>query len=237
MDEKRSMTRQAPLRISVVMPVWQEQAFLPLALEALHKLEQGLEILVVDGDPTGSSLQVIHDPSVVQLIAPKGRASQMNAGARQATGDVLLFLHADTTLPSGALDAIRAALAEPKTVGGAFSPIFDSRKAFFRLLAWCHGWRARITRIPYGDQAIFIRCELFFLLGGYPAEPWLEDILLMRQVRRAGKVVILPDRVITSARRFQSEGILRTGWRYAASMTLSLFGVQPKTLRRLFPDA
>ncbi len=107
---------------------------------------------------------------------------------------------------------------------------------FFRLLAWCHAWRARITRIPYGDQAIFIRRELFFLLGGYPAEPWLEEILLMRRVRRAGKVVILPDRATTSARRFQREGIFRTSWRSTAAMTLSLFGVRPRTLRRLFPD-
>jgi rSAM/selenodomain-associated transferase 2 len=220
----------------VVMPVWHEEAHLPQALESLNALEERLEIVVVDGDPTGSSLQVIDDPAVARLIAPKGRASQMNAGARQATGAVLLFLHADTTLPSGALEAIREVLAEPKTVGGAFSPVFDSRKPFFRLLAWCHGWRARITHIPYGDQAIFIRREVFFLLGGYPEEPWLEDILLMRRVRRAGKVVILPDRATTSTRRFQREGIFRTSWRYAVAMTLSLFGIQPRILRRLFPD-
>ncbi|MEI6309527.1 MAG: TIGR04283 family arsenosugar biosynthesis glycosyltransferase [bacterium] len=237
MDQQRKVTQPAPLRISVVMPVWQEEAFLPRSLESLQVLEEGLEIVVVDGDPAGSSLRVIDDPEVVRLIAPKGRANQMNAGARQATGDVLLFLHADTTLPLGALEAIRGALAETKTVGGAFSPIFDSRMAFFRLLAWCHTWRARITRIPYGDQAIFIRREVFFGLGGYPEEPWLEDILLMRQVRRAGKVVILPDRAVTSARRFQNEGILRTAWRYAAAMILSFFGVRPRILRRLFPDA
>ena len=134
----------------------------------------------------------------------------MNAGAREAQGDIVLFLHADTRLPDGAVPAMTAALREPGVVGGRFDVRFDNTRPVFRTIAFLMNVRSRLSGISTGDQAIFVRREVFQALGGYPDMPLMEDIELSRRLKRRGKLAALSLRVVTSARKWEREGALRT---------------------------
>ena len=152
----------------------------------------------------------------------------MNVGAERARGSILIFLHADTRLPPGSLKCVQKALE--KFVAGAFSVEFiGSSNPFFRLLGMGNTLRSRITRIPYGDQAIFFRARYFREIGGFSVEPLMEDAEIMERVKNLGdEIVILSDKVRTSARRFQEDGIIRSLFRYAHLRTLDSLGSYPE---------
>jgi len=166
----------------------------------------------------------------------RGRSAQMNFGARQATGDVLLFLHADTRLPPSALDDIRAAMNDHRCPGGRFDIKLDGDHWMLKVISLMISLRSRLTKIATGDQAIFVRREVFEAIGGYPEIPLMEDIAFSRALRPMGKVACLHSRVITSARRWETEGIWRTILKMWTLKSLYLLGVSPLRLKRYYAD-
>ena len=222
-------------RLSIVVPVLNEGANLARLLPDLVVREPAAEVLVVDGGSEDDGRAVVaRTPSVRWLFAPRGRARQMNAGARAAGGDVLLFLHADTRLPDNAGAAILAALTDPEVVGGRFDVRLDSRRPLLWLVGELMNRRSRLTGISTGDQAIFVRRDVFDALGGYPDIPLMEDIELTRRMKRRGRLVALRLRVVTSARKWEREGGVRTIVLMWTLRLLHALGVPPARLHRWY---
>ena len=158
----------------------------------------------------------------------------MNAGARMARGDVLLFLHADTCLAEGALDAVEQAMADPGVVAGRFDVRFETARPMMRMVAWFINHRSRLSGIATGDQAIFVRRTVFATLGGYPDLPLMEDVELSRRLKRRGRLACLREKVTTSARKWKQEGVLRTILMMWLVRFLYFCGVSPAYLHRLY---
>lgn len=223
--------------ISVIIPVLNEAAGINDALTRLRAADDGSlrEIILSDGDPAGGTLAAVRDPSVIPVAGPPGRGSQLNRGASRATGAVLLFLHADTSLPQDAFGRIRLALADPAVVGGAFDLGIASPRWYFRVTEQYAACRTRLTRVPFGDQAIFLRRDYFVRIGGYRDIPLMEDVELMARVRRSGgSITLIPERVMTSARRWEREGVLFTTLRNWTVQALYCLGVSPSRLARFY---
>jgi rSAM/selenodomain-associated transferase 2 len=224
------------MRISTIMPVLNEEHTIAATLAALSPLAPD-EVIVVDGGSTDRTCDIVGHTSATLLTAPRGRAQQMNCGARAARGEVLLFLHADTRLPASALADIRAAMADPRCVGGRFDVRLDRDAWTFRLIGTLINLRSRLTKGATGDQAIFVRRTVFEELGGFPHLPLMEDIALSRLLKRQGRVACLRSQVITSARRWERDGVWRTILKMWAFRLLFLAGVSPMRLQRFYGDA
>ena len=222
---------------SIIIPVLNEDDRIDALTEHLHNqgFEASYEVIVVDGDPQGGTVKAIQSKDVVTIITEKGRATQMNAGAAVARGDILVFLHADTMLPDGALKKISRALERQDYVGGAFDLRIDSDSLFLRYISVRASLRSRWNRIPYGDQAIFLRKKYFDRIGGFKDIPLMEDVELMRRIKRDGrKIHILPAKVTTSARRWQRDGALYTTVRNQVLVALFRLGVNPARLAKYY---
>lgn len=195
----------------------------------------GAEVVLVDGGSTDATVAIAaRTPRVRLLASPRGRAGQMNAGARAARGDVLLFLHADTLLPDGALAAVQAAASDPGVVAGRFDVRFDNPRRVFRTIAWFMNQRSRWSGISTGDQAIFVCREPFDALGGYPDMPLMEDVELCRRLKRRGRLAALRVCVTTAARKWERDGALRTIFLMWALRFLYMAGVPPARLHRWY---
>jgi rSAM/selenodomain-associated transferase 2 len=198
--------------ISVIIPTYNEARALPATLERLTTAAARHEVIVVDGGSTDATCDIAQTfPGLRVISAPKGRASQMNVGAQLARGECLLFLHADTLLPEGALqklDALCAVGAECEA--GGFRHRFSGHDWRLTAISWLHNLRCRVTRVFYGDQAMFVRRELFWRLGGFPQRPILEDLLFSEQLKRATRPRLLDEYVVTDSRKFVQQGIARS---------------------------
>jgi rSAM/selenodomain-associated transferase 2 len=222
---------------SVIIPVFNEAETIQAAINDISRqhLRDSSEVIVVDGDTAGSTIKVIDDKEIIAIISEKGRARQMNAGAAIATGEILLFLHADTKLPVNALEQIRDVLKSDEYVGGAFDLAIDSDKLLLKYIASRASSRSRQNRIPYGDQAIFIRKSYFDRIGGYAEIPLMEDVDLMRRIKKnKDRIYIFRDKVTTSPRRWQQEGIVYTTVKNQILIILYYIGVSPRTLAKLY---
>ena len=223
------------MRLAVVIPALNEAANLSSLLPDLARGCPGAEIVVVDGGSRDDTAAVVaRRPGPRLLASARGRALQMNHGARATGGDTLLFLHADTRLPDGAASAIERTLAEPGVVGGRFDVRFDNERPLFRVIAWFMNTRSRASGICTGDQAIFVRRADFEAVGGYPDIPLMEDIELSRRLKRRGRLRALRLRVTTSARKWEREGPLRTIGLMWALRFLHFCGVAPSRLHRWY---
>jgi len=225
------------VQYSFIIPVYRENQQINPLLDHLQRLPDSTnaEIIVVDGDPSESTLTEISKPGIRKITSRKGRGNQLNAGAYRASGDALIFLHADTRLPQNALAKIAEILKDEKIIGGAFDLGIDSSRFAFRVIEKIASLRSRLTRIPYGDQAIFIRRNYFQALGGFKDIPIMEDVELMRRIkRRRGKIMILKDKVKTSPRRWEAEGVVFCTLRNWFLITLYLLGFRPETLARFY---
>jgi rSAM/selenodomain-associated transferase 2 len=223
------------MRLAIVIPALNEAANLSRLLPDLARGCPGADIVVVDGGSGDDTAAVVARlPGPWLLESARGRAVQMNHGAREAGGDTLLFLHADTRLPDGAARAIEQALAEPGVVGGRFDVRFENERPLFRVIAWFMNTRSRASGICTGDQAIFVRRADFEAVGGYPEIPLMEDIELSRRLKRRGRLRALRLRVTTSARKWEREGPLRTMGLMWALRFLHFCGVAPTRLHRWY---
>lgn len=228
---------QSQCHFSIVIPVLNEGDRINALIEHLHNqgFESSYEIIVVDGDPQGGTVKAIQSEDVVTITTEKGRGRQMNAGAAMSSGDILIFLHVDTILPDGALNKISRALDKQDYVGGAFDLKIDSDRLFLRYISVRASLRSRWNRIPYGDQAIFMRKQYFDRIGGFKDIPLMEDVDLMRRIKKDGrKIHILPDKVTTSARRWQRDGALYTTVRNHILVVLFRLGVSPDRLAKYY---
>lgn len=225
------MPERKPLT-SVIAPMLHEEEHIRPVVEHVLSLPSPgpVELIVVDGDPEGSTLQALDRDDVIGLKASGGRAGQMNAGASAAGGDALVFLHADTRLPERALHLAHEALAAGH-VGGAFDLSFDSRDPRLALIAAAGRLRSRLTRCPFGDQAQFFSRAYFLEIGGFAEIPLMEDVEIMRRIKRRGdRIRIFGDRAVTSARRYESEGVWRRAFRNWSLQIAYLAGANPEKL-------
>ena len=224
------------MRLSVIIPALNEEKSIAATLESVMAVEPH-EISVVDGGSTDRTCAICRDFGIEAFSSPRGRAKQMNLGASQATGEVLLFVHADTRLPSSASHDILRALTDPQIVGGRFDVSLDGEHRMLKIIGAMISWRSRLSKIATGDQAIFVRQQIFAELGGYPDLPLMEDVALSRALKRRGTVACLRSRVVTSARRWEAEGIWRTIFKMWALKSLFLLGFSPFHLKRYYRDA
>ena len=225
-------------RFSIIIPVLHESDLINTQVESLRhlKTDEPYEIIVVDGSPTQDTLRVISDATVKKFSCPPGRGRQMNHGAAQALGDILVFLHVDTSLPDDALLAIRETLEDKQFVGGAFTLRIKSKKFLIRLTAAASTFRSQITRAPYGDQVIFLRKSFFDAIGGYRDIPLMEDVELMHRVKKKnGNIKILPTPVFTSDRRWNQEGLWYTTVRNSIIIFLYWCGIPAEKLAKTYP--
>jgi rSAM/selenodomain-associated transferase 2 len=198
------------------------------------RTQQPHEIIVVDGGSVDATCAQAAVADRVLQSAP-GRAVQMNAGAAEATGNVLLFLHADCIPEDGALAEAERALAVPGTAEGCFTMQVQAAGWFYRSIDRCATARVRLTGLVYGDQGLFLRRDLFHRVGGFPRLRLMEDLFLSRLLRRQGRIVVVPRRVFVSPRRWQRAGLIRQTMRNWALTALVAAGVHPDRLATFYP--
>ena len=222
-------------KISIIVPILNERRILPQLLAELEKHRgSGCEVILVDGGSQDGSAELARASAIAVLLSEPGRARQMNTGAAGASGDVLLFLHADTRLPAEAPALIRRAFTDDSRTWGFFAVQIEGSSPLLRVVGALMNLRSRLTRIATGDQAIFVRRTTFESLKGFPEQPLLEDVEICRRLKRIVRPVCLRARVVTSGRRWESRGILRT---IILMWTLRLgywAGVRPATLARRY---
>lgn len=221
--------------LSVIIPVLNEETLVVTSLQDLKKVNG--EVILVDGGSTDRTVPLLRDAGFGRMLsAPRGRASQINLGSSHAKGDVFLFLHLDCRLPDGAAEEIEKALEVPGVVGGAFPLGFHPSSLALKVIAFMANLRSRLTRVPYGDQAIFVRRSAFTKLGGFSNLPILEDVDFCRRLKRLGRLVILKDKVLASPRRWQKGGLVRTTLRNWRLLILYHLGFSPERLARFYPS-
>ncbi len=203
------------MNLSIIIPALNEAANISTALKRLQPLrERGAEVIVVDGGSSDDTVALASALGVRTITTAPGRATQQNAGAQIATGDTLLFLHSDTRLPDNVDTLIDAALKEHNTTWGRFDVTLDSGKLrshfMLKVIATLMNFRSRMTGIATGDQCIFVRKSTFEQVDGFPNIPLMEDIALSKSLKKISAPVCLRERVTTSARRWQKQGVWRT---------------------------
>ena len=222
-------------KLSVIVPALDEGERIAATLDALANLRAlGVEVIVVDGGSRDATVQRARLRADRVLTAPRGRALQMNAGAEKATGDVLLFLHADTRLPADAEHVVLNGLERSGRAWGRFDVTIAGRQALLAVVGRLMNIRSRATGIATGDQAIFVRRHAFAAAGGFPAIALMEDIALCKRLKRAGRPLCLRERVVTSGRRWERHGVLATivlMWRLRLAF---FFGADPALLARRY---
>jgi len=222
-------------KLSIIIPVLNEGDGIAAALDALaHLRALGTEVIVVDGGSRDATVERAQLRADRVVLAPRGRALQMNDGAERASGDVLLFLHADTRLPAEADRVVLNGLDQSRRVWGRFDVKIDGRSRLLPVVAWLMRLRSRLTGIATGDQAIFVRREAFQTVGGFPAVALMEDIAICTRLKRLGRPLCLRACVTTSGRRWEKNGVLSTillMWRLRFAYFL---GADPKQLARQY---
>jgi len=225
------------VKFSIIVPVFHEGGRINDLIECVNDLDsdRNAEIIIVDGTKERDTLTAVRSNHVIKISSEQGRAKQMNAGASVARGEILIFLHGDTELPIHALRKIGSFIGQTKYVGGAFDLGIKSDKLIFKVIGTLSSLRSRLNRVPFGDQAIFIRKEYFRKMGGYKEIPLMEDVELLRRIKKSGdKIRIFYDRVMTSPRRWEKEGVIYCTLRNWTLQALYLLGVSPHKLIKFY---
>ncbi len=227
-------TQSEVLSIGIVVPVYNEAATLESHLESLRNIAHSrCPVVLVDGGSTDGSASIARRFFHTERTEYPNRGNQLNRGAQCLADDILLFLHADSQLPRGFDFYIRQALSNPGVVGGCFRLRFDAARPMLRLYSWFTRFRGRFFH--FGDQAFFVRGEVFRKMGGFKPFPFLEDVDFLRRLRHFGQFAILPVAVRTSARRFLRRGVVRQQLANILLVTLFELGVSVERLSRLYP--
>jgi rSAM/selenodomain-associated transferase 2 len=226
------LSRQAP-QLSIIIPALDEARALGATLAAAACVEGEVEVIVVDGGSADETAEVARLHGARVVTSARGRGTQMHAGALEARGAVLWFLHADTHAPSDAAVCIARALEDPRAVGGNFRIRFDGVSGAARFLTWLYP-RLRLLGLAYGDSGIFVRRAAYERAGGFRAFPIFEDLDLLRALWRQGRFVQAEGYVVTSSRRFEGRSFALTFARWSLLQGLYWLGVSPHTLARLY---
>lgn len=226
---------EAVCRVSVIIPTLNESSRIDSALIGLRVDDPGVEIIAADGGSTDNTAEQANAHGVKVLMAEPGRAKQMNAGAAAATGGILVFLHADTRLPENFTTHVRSILRNPDVAAGAFAFRLDADGRAYRILERLVNWRSRALRMPYGDQALFMKARTFRVLGGFPDLPVMEDFEMVRRLKHHGRISIAPAPAVTSARRWREHGFLKTTIRHQWLIAGYCLGVPPQRLTKRRP--
>lgn len=224
--------------LSVIIPTLNEERSLPQSLACLSA-SAPTEIVIVDGGSTDRTLDLAQEfcartANARVMTAPRGRARQMNEGARASQGEILLFLHADTQLPPQTERIVGLAFSNHSVVGGRFDVRFENSSAWSQIISAFMNRRSRLTGIATGDQALFVRRDVFEALGGFSEIPLMEDIEFSRRLQQAGRIMALRDTVVTSFRRWDTQGPLRTILLMWTLRFLYWAGVSPHQLARVY---
>ena len=229
--EAQNITAQPDL--SIIIPALNEAKAIEPTLSHLKGIDN-LEVIVVDGGSTDGTVDLARSWGAKVIQTNAGKAIQMNSGAATATGKVLVFLHADTRMPQDFVYHINSALNQKGVVAGAFRLAIDSRAAGIRFIERMTDLRSRLIQLPYGDQALFMKKSIFEAIGGFADVPIMEDFMLVRRLRRMGKIAILPAAVITSPSRWLHFGILKTWWINQMIIIAFYLGIPPERLARWY---
>jgi rSAM/selenodomain-associated transferase 2 len=225
----------AVIRLSIIVPVLNEAAHLPVILAQLLGFQQrACEVILVDGGSQDDTVAIARSAGFKVLIAERGRATQMNMGAHAATGEILLFLHADTQLPDQADQIILKAIEADVRQWGRFNVRIDGISKMLKVIAMLMNVRSAWTGIATGDQAIFVRRQLFQMMGGFPQQALMEDIEFSKRIKRKSQPICLYQKVTTSGRRWEANGVWRTIFLMWGLRAAYFFGADPVKLAKRY---
>lgn len=223
--------------VSVIMPVLNEARGLRETLRALSTQRGCHELVIADGGSTDETLSIAREFTSRVITCPRGRARQMNTAAAAASGDILLFLHADCVLPAGAFELIIAAMSNEQAVAGAFDLGINHPALWARVIENAANIRSRLSGVPYGDQALFVRRSVFERIGGFADLPLMEDVEIAGRLKREGRIVFINQKLSASPRRWLAEGPLHTTLRdWYIALRFTLFKTSAEELVRLYRD-
>lgn len=220
--------------MSVIIPTLNEECAIGQTLTNVAAIGGRPEVIVVDGGSSDRTIEIAHEHGAIVYSCEPGRARQLNLGARRSTGDILLFLHADTHLPSGTLRLVRSALSDPSVGGGSFRLKFDNSHPVLRFSAWMS--RLKSPLIHYGDSGYFVRKSAFEDLGGFEDLDIFEDLDFYSRLNRNYGTVIVKDPVVTSSRRFVERGVVKMQSLSILMVILYMIGIQPNRLRKIYDN-
>ncbi len=223
------------MKISIIIPTLNESLLLQRLLCGLNKIiDSQVEIIVVDGGSNDNTLEIASKYAHQVFVTEQGRATQMNHGAAFAKGEVLFFLHADSMLTTNAFQKLKEIVKESVYVGGAFRLQIDSNKLLLSIISQVVNLRSRFFHLVYGDQGIFVRKKKFLEIGKFLITPLMEDVEFYGRLRASGKTVILNEKILTSARRWEKEGILYATFRNWLLLIMYYMGIPAKQLEKLY---
>jgi len=221
--------------VAVIVPILNEADHLPRLLQNACKWEVNA-IVFADGGSSDNTPQLLDQSGMKWIHGNRGRATQMNMGARESNSDILLFLHADTEISSNHIKDIKQIMLNPDVVGGRFDVRLSGGHSAFRMIEFFINWRSRLTGISTGDQAMFVRRNVFERLGGFPEWPLMEDVEFSRRLKKQGKIACLHRKVVTSSRRWEKHGIVRTVLLMWWLRLRYWLGANPETLKHHYVD-
>lgn len=220
--------------ISVIIPTYNEEKNIKNTLKSLLS-HRNIEIIIVDGQSSDKTVELARNYPVKIFRSEINKGIQMNSGAEEASGEIFLFLHSDCTPEGGAFLAIKDCLSRGY-IGGCLSLRIDSDNIIYRFIEASGNIRAKLSKIFYGDQGIFVRRDVFFKIGGFDKVELFEDIIFSKKLKREGKTAILNKKIYASARRWQKQGVIKTTLVYWLLTLGFLFGVSPGTLKKIYSD-
>ncbi len=219
--------------LSIIIPTLNEEKKISQVLDHLKDLKHG-EVIVADGGSRDGTVSRSEEWGAKVISSDPGRGGQLNAGAAQAKGDILLFLHADTLLPKGYAKLVRNAMSDPEIIGGAFLVRFQPSPLLLKFTQRTINWRTKVFKLPYGDQAMFVRASVFRQMGGFANISLMEDVDFIQRLKKCGKLSFIPEPVTTSSRLFIRQGVLRTTLKNKIIYFGYYLGISPERLARMY---
>lgn len=221
------------IQLSIIIPVLNEEKCLPQCLQVIPKQED-IEVIVIDGGSCDKSMAIAKQYGCRNEIVVGGRAKQLQRGAAIAQGNALLFLHGDCLLPTNFVTVIKETLEQDDVSCGAFSLAINAQGLKYKIVSWGANLRSRRSNLPYGDQGLFMKKTIYDRAGGFPTMPIMEDYVFVRNLAQFGRIITSPEKITTSARRWQNLGVIRTTLINQAIIIGYTFGVNPKRLCTLY---